>query len=171
MSYSILLTFFTIKFCGIADVLSLPAVTSNGRLHKCSSVHGDEDADTESMEVTTGEEDSRVRSETLLFLSWKRLQSVLGCIFSEALQLKSSHSYELLHCLECSFSAAKSWSQLETGRRRVDMFSSMCEQLSRTMSTLLTAASNEELHLIMEQLLGIKVQYSICQYNYGSDFM
>jgi hypothetical protein len=113
------------------------------------------------MEITTGEEKSHVRLETPLSLSWKRLQSVLGCMFNEAIQLKSSHSYELLHCLECSFSAAKTSSQFETGRR-MDMFSTMCVQLSRTMSMLLTAASNEELHRIMEQLLCIKVQYSIC---------
>lgn len=146
------------KFCGISDVLSLPAATSTDRLH--SSLHGEEDADIEDMEVTTDEEKSNVRSETPLSLSWKRLQSVLGCIFSEALQLKSSNSHELLHCLECSSNTAKSSSHFEVGRR-VGMFSAMCAQLSRTLSTLLTAASNEELHLIMEQLLCIKVRYLI----------
>ena len=146
------------KFCGISDVLSLPAATSTNRLH--SSLHDEEDADTENMEVTTDEEKSDVGSETPLCLSWKRLQSVLGCMFSEALQLKGSNSHELLHCLECSSNTAKSSSHFEVGRE-VSMFSATCVQLSRTLSTLLTAATNEELHLIMEQLLCIKVRYLI----------
>ena len=148
------------KFCGISDVLSLPTATSStGRQTSCSSIHDEEDADTENMEVTTGEE--CVRSETPLSLSWKRLQSILGCMFSEALQQKGDNtcSYELLHCLECSSNAAKSSSHFEMGRRTVGMFNAMCVQLSRTTSVLLMAASNEELHLIMEQLLCIKVQY------------
>ena len=148
------------KFCGISDVLSLPTATSTGRQTSCSSIHDEEDADTENMEITTGEENNEcVGSETPLSLSWKRLQSVLGCMFSEALQQKGGNNYELLHCLECSSNAAKSSSHFEMGRRTVGMFNAMCVQLSRTTSVLLMAASNEELHLIMEQLLCIKVQY------------
>lgn len=145
------------KFCGILDVLSLPAATA--RLHSYSPVHDEEGADTEGMEVI-GEEESHVRSETPLLLSWKRLQSVLGCTFSDALRLKGHSSYELLCCLEHSY-AAKSSSRFEMPGKRVDMFSAMCVRLSRTMSTLLTATSNEELYLIMEQLLCIKVQYLV----------
>ena len=137
------------------DVLSLPAATA-ARLHGYSSVHDEEDEDTEGMEVTGEEESHGRRLETPLLLSWKKLQSVLGCTFSEALQLKGHNSYELLCCLEHSY-AAKSSSQFEMPGRRVDVFSAMCACLSRTMSALLTAASNEELRLIMELLLCIKV--------------
>ena len=150
VSYSI----FYMKFCSILDVLSLPAAIA--QLHSCSSVHGEEDADTEGMEVT-GEEDSHVRLETPLLLSWTRLQSILGYMFIEAVQLKGHDSHELLHCLEHSHGATKSKKfEMERG---VNIFSAMCVQLSRTISTLLTAASNQELHFIMEQLLCIKVQH------------
>ena len=139
------------QFCGMLDLLSLPAATA--RQHSCSP--SGEGEDTEGMEVTS-EEGSHLGLVTPLLLSWKRLQSVLRCTFSEALQLKDSNDYQLLHCLEYSHGAKKS-SQFEIRRRRVDIFSAMCVQLSRTMSTLLTATSNKELHFIMEQLLCIKV--------------
>ena len=132
----------------------MPAATA--RLRSCSSVREEEGTDSEGMEVTDQEE-SRVRLETPLFLSWKRLQSVLGGVFSEAVQLKGHNSYQLLHCLEhLHGDRAKMSKQFGMGRG-VDMLSAMCVQLSRTISTLLTAASNEELHLIMEQLLCLKV--------------
>ena len=136
------------------DLLSLPAATA--KPHSCSSSREGEDA--EGIMEVASEEGSHViyRLETPLLLSWKRLQSVLGCTFSEALRLKDSDNYQLLHCLEHSHGAKKS-SQFETGRK-VNVFSAMCVQLSRTTSTLLTAASNKELHFIMEQLLSIKVR-------------
>ena len=133
----------------------MPAATAS--LHSCSSVREEEGTDTEGMEVTD-EEESRVRLETPLLLSWKRLQSILGGVFGEAIQLKGHNSYQLLHCLEHLHGDRAKTSKRFGMARGVDMLSAMCVQLSRTISTLLTAASNEELHLIMEQLLCIKVR-------------
>ena len=158
-------TFFSLymQFCGVMDLLSLPAVTA--RLHSSSpAIHDEEGEDTQGMEITSKEieQGSHVGSESPLLLSWKRLQSVLGCTLSEALRLKDHDSYQLLHCLELSCGIKKS-SQFQI-RRRVDIFSAMCVQLSRTMSMLLTAASDKELHFIIEQLLCIKIH--VCMYTH-----
>ena len=141
-----------IQFCGMMDLLSLPAAIARSQ---CSASTGEEEGacDTDIPEEGEDEEDSQTL-ETLLLLSWKRLQHLLGCTFDEALQLKDRDSYHI-HCLELLHKVKKP-KQFEKGRK-VDLFSTLCGQFSRTMSTLLTAANKEELQVILKQLLSIKV--------------
>ena len=138
------------------DVLSLPAAIARSNYSTFTSENSE---DVQEMIVEKDEE--RVKTDILrlnspLLLSWKRLQNLLEHTFSEALLLKNHENYHLLHFLEhCRL--VKTSGRLKEEKNNVDMFSMLCAQLSRTMSTLLAAASNEELQVILKQLLSVKV--------------
>ena len=147
----------------MVDLLVLPAAIAARSQSSLSSDDEEEETDPQLMEVAGEEEREGDHNEcdhskplTLLLLSWERLQSLLKCTFSEALQLKQQDGVgSLLHCLK-HFHSSKTAGEFEKGRK-MDMLHLLCEQTSKAMSVLLAAASCEELQVMLEQLLSVEV--------------
>ena len=146
----------------MVDLLVLPAALAA----RSPSLSSDDEEETgaQNMEVA-GEEErasdhkeyNRSKPQTLLLLSWRRLQSLLNYTFSEALQLKQQDGVgSLLHCLE-HFHSSRTAGHFEKGRK-MDMLHLLCERTSKAMSVLLAAASSEELQVMLEQLLFVEVR-------------
>ena len=155
----------------MVDLLVLPAAIAKSRF-SLSTGELEEKEVTENMDITNGggehvsegENEHDITSKSPLLISWERLRYLLGYTFGEAYQLDNQDRYRLLRCLERTHNGETS-SRFEKGKR-ADIFSMMCTQLYRTVSVLLTATSNEELQVILEQLLPVEVQkiyYSLQQ--------
>ena len=141
-----------IQFCGVVDLLSLPAAIVKS--------HSTQEEVVESMNTTNdeerlGEQDKQSFTlKSLLVISWERLLKLLECTFSEALQAEHQH---LLHVFEQLHShGSKTLSRMEE-EKKLDIVGMLCAKIARTMTVLLSAASSEELQVILEQLLPIKV--------------
>ena len=150
------------------DLLSLTAAVAKS--HRSPSTE-EEDVQPQDMDVTNGggERESKgdecgLKPQSPLLVSWERLRYLIGYTFDEACQ---HHGCHLLHCLEHLHDIKSSIPFDSRGEGKADIFDMLCVQLWRTMSTLLTAMSCEELQVSLEQLLPVVKVTAAMRYGYG----